>query len=92
MIKTFKHKGLENFFRTGNSKGIQAKHKTKLQEQLSTLNEAISLSDLSRPSYYLHQLQGVRKETWSIRVSGNWRLTFRFENGNVHILNYEDYH
>jgi proteic killer suppression protein len=92
MILSFTHKGLEQFFHKGSTKGVQAQHKKKLRMQLAALNTAQVIEDLDLPGYCLHQLKGKRKGIWSIRVNGNWRLTFRFENGNIHILNYEDYH
>jgi toxin HigB-1 len=92
MIISFKHKGLENFFAKGSMAGIQANHKNKLRMQLTALNTAHVIEDMNLPGYRLHPLKGERRRFWAIRVSGNWRLTFRFENGNVHLLNYEDYH
>ena len=92
MIKSFKHKGLEKFYRTGSKKGIQASHSNKLRMQLAALDTAHSLEDLDIPSYRLHQLSGDRKSIWSITVNGNWRITFKFSESNVYIVNYEDYH
>ncbi len=92
MIVSFKHKGLERFYTKGSLGGIQAKHKKKLRMQLAALNTAQVIEDMNIPGYRLHPLKGERKGFWAISVSGNWRLTFRFENGNVTILNYEDYH
>lgn len=92
MIKSFKHKGLEKFYLTGKTKGIQADHAKKLRMQLAALDTAKVIDDLGIPGYRLHQLKGSRKGIWSITVNGNWRLTFEFSEGNVYILNYEDYH
>ncbi len=92
MIKSFKHKGLEKFYLTGKTKGIQADHAKKLRMQLAALDTAKVIDDLDIPGYRLHQLKGSRKGIWSITVNGNWRLTFEFSEGNVYILNYEDYH
>jgi proteic killer suppression protein len=92
MIKSFKHKGLEKFYDKGNSKGIQSNHARKLRMQLAALDTAQSIEDVDIPGYRLHPLKGSRKGFWSITVSGNWRLTFEFVDGNAHILNYEDYH
>ncbi|PWK52900.1 type II toxin-antitoxin system RelE/ParE family toxin [Pleionea mediterranea] len=92
MIKSFKHKGLQQFFEKGTKKGIQAKHANKLRMQLTALDTAHAIEDLEIPGYRLHQLKGARKNLWSITVSGNWRITFEFEAGNVYIVNYEDYH
>ena len=60
--------------------------------QLAALNTATIIKDLDIPGYRLHKLKGERKEIWSISVSGNWRITFKFEEGNVYVVNYEDYH
>jgi len=92
MIKSFKHKGLEKFYESGSTKGIQANHAKKLRMQLAALDTAQSVDDMDIPGYRLHQLTGDRRGIWTIRVNANWRLTFEFEEGNVYILNYEDYH
>jgi len=92
MIKSFKHKGLKLFFETGKITGIQGKHKKRLRMQLAALETATSIQDMNIPGYYLHPLKGDKKDLWSITVSGNWRLTFEFINGDIYILNYEDYH
>lgn len=92
MIKSFKHKGLEKFYKTGTKKGIQAAHAPKLRMQLAALDTAHCIEDLDIPGYRLHPLKGSRKGLWSITVNGNWRVTFEFEEGHVYIVNYEDYH
>ena len=92
MIRSFKHKGLRLFFETGSTAGIQSIHKDKLRQQLAALNTAIVIEDMDLPGYRLHKLKESRKHSWSITVNGNWRITFEFEDGNVYIVNYEDYH
>lgn len=92
MIKSFKHKGLERFYETGSARGIQAKHEKRLRMQLAALDTAREINDLDIPGYKLHPLKGDRKGTWAITVSGNWRLTFEFSDGNAYVLDYEDYH
>ena len=92
MIKTFKHKGLQKFYESGSTKGIQAEHGNKLRMQLTALDTATSIEDMNIPGYRLHELKGKRQGIWSISVSGNWRMTFEFRDGNAYILNYEDYH
>jgi proteic killer suppression protein len=92
MIKSLKHKGLRNFFESGSSRGIQAAHSKKLRMQLAALDTAISIEDVDIPGYQLHPLIGNRKGIWSISVSGNWRITFELTDGNVYIVDYEDYH
>lgn len=92
MIKSFKHKGLRKFYESGSKQGIQAQHAAKLRMQLAALDSAINIEDIDIPGYRLHELKGNRKGIWSISVSGNWRITFEFSDGNVYIVNYEDYH
>jgi len=92
MIKSFKHKGLEKFYESGSTKGIQAKHAKKLRMQLAALDTAFRIEDLDIPGYRLHQLKGSLKGMWSVTVNANWRITFEFSDGNVYIVNYEDYH
>ena len=92
MIRSFVHKGLERFYRTGKKSGIQANHAPKLQRVLSNLDQAKRPDDLDLPGYRLHTLKGSRKGIWSITIHANWRVTFRFAGEDVEIVNYEDYH
>lgn len=92
MIKGFHHKGLERFFLTGSKSGIQAKHAPRLRLILGLLNAGTSPSDMDLPGLGLHQLTGNRTGTWSVKVSGNWRVTFISEGEDVNIVDYEDYH
>ena len=92
MIIGFKHKGLEKFFARGVKSGIQTKHAERLRLILGRLNVSIGSRDMALPGLNLHQLIGDRKGTWSVRVSGNWRVTFRFEGEDVTDVDYEDYH
>jgi len=92
MIKSFKHKGLEKFFRTGNAAGIQTKQAERLIDRLAFLDAADSVEDMNKPGYRLHELVGKQKRRWAINVSGNWRITFEFVEGDAYIVNYEDYH
>ncbi len=92
MIISFIHKGLERFYNTGKTSGIQTKHAKRLRLILSNLDQAESLSDMDLPVLRLHELKGNRKEVWSVSVSGNWRVTFRFKGKDAEIVNYEDYH
>ncbi len=92
MIQSFKHKGLELFFKTGRKSGIQAKHVKRLQLILGRLNAATSPDDMNLPGLFLHPLTGDREKIWSVRVSGNWRVTFRFSGAHAEAVDYEDYH
>lgn len=92
MIRSFKHKGLEQFFYQGSKKGMQPKHATKLRIQLAALDNAKDVADVAVPNWRLHALSGDLKGHFSISVDENWRLTFRFEKGDVEVLDYQDYH
>ena len=92
MIKSFNHKGLERFFKKGETKGIQHKHIKKIRNQLFLINAAVDIKDIDRPEWQLHRLKPHHKNLWSIWVNGNWRITFEFKDGDAYILNYEDYH
>jgi proteic killer suppression protein len=92
VIKSFVHKGLEDFFLTGSTRGIQVKHAVKLTLILDLLDVATLPGQMNFPGSGLHPLKGDLKEHWSVKVSGNWRITFRFEGEDVHLVNYIDYH
>ncbi len=92
VIKSFAHKGLEKFFRTGSTAGIQAKHAKRLRVQLGMLDCARKPEDMNAPGWRLHRLQASLQGHWSIAVSGNWRVTFRFEGEDTILVDYRDYH
>ncbi len=92
MIRTFRHKGLEAFFRTGTVRGIQPAHRQRLARQLFALNNAATPQDMNVPGWRLHPLQGKLQDHWSVTVNGNWRLTFKFEDGDAILVDYQDYH
>jgi proteic killer suppression protein len=92
MIKSFRHKGLRSLFESGKAAGVQPSHVKRLRMQLAALDTAQVIDDMDIPGFRLHALKGEMRGRWSITVNGNWRLTFEFEDGNAHILDYEDYH
>ncbi len=92
MIRSFRHKGLERFFLFGDKRGIQARHAGRLSRQLAVLNRAACAEDVNLPGWRLHQLKGGLAGHWAISVSGNWRLSFTFEQGDVVLLDYQGYH
>ena len=92
MIKGFRHSGIEKFFFTGSKAGIQPNHAGKLNLQLTLLNGAKKPGDMASPGWDLHPLHGEFQGHWSVRVNGNWRLTFCFEGEDVILVNYQDYH
>jgi len=92
MIKSFSHKGLENFFYDGTKKGIQPKHSDKIGDILDRLDAAIVVGDMKFPGSGLHLLEPKRKRKWVAKVSGNWRITFKFREGDAYEVDYIDYH
>ena len=92
VIRTFRHRGIEKFFRTGSKAGIQPKHANKLRVQLFALDNAKGPGDMNAPGWRLHPLAGTLKDHWSVSVSGNWRLTFGFEGEDAILVDYQDYH
>jgi proteic killer suppression protein len=92
MIKSFKHKGLENFFYRGVKKGIKPEHASRLERILDRLNAASDIKDMNYPGSSLHKLSGDKKGQYSVHVSGNWRVYFEFIDGDAYIVDYDDYH
>ena len=92
MIESFKHKGLEQFFKGKSGAGIQAAHYKRLCILLSALAAAKQPQDMNAPGWNLHQLKGDLKGHWAVTVSGNWRLTFKFDGNDVDLVDYQDYH
>jgi len=92
VIRTFRHKGLKRFFDTGSTAGIQPAHANRLRLILGRLNASTSSTDMDLPGLMLHPLKGDRKGFWSVRISGNWRVTFTFAGKDADVVNYEDYH
>lgn len=92
MIVSFRHKGLEQLYRDGSKRGVQAAHVPKLVRILSALDAAQAPADLAIPSFRTHQLKGDLAGLWSIWVNGNWRVTFGFVENDVELVDYQDYH
>ena len=89
MIRTFRHRGLEQFFKTGSKAGIQPSHATRLRLQLAKLDGAKAPDDMALPGWKLHRLTTGH---WSVWVNGNWRMTFFIEDGDAVLVDYQDYH
>ena len=92
MIQSFRHKGLHRFFVKGDYRGIPAQHAARMERQLDRLDAATKPEDMDLPGYRFHPLKGDRKGVYAVSVSGNWRLTFRFEGEDAMDVNLEDYH
>jgi proteic killer suppression protein len=92
-IKSFRHKGLRELFETGRSRGVRADLCSRLRRALTALDTAATLDDMKAiPGWRLHPLTGDRKGFWSISITGNWRLIFRFAAGDASDLDLVDYH
>ena len=92
MIITFNHKGLEGFFVKGSYKAIPTQYAARIERVLDRLDAIVVPEDMNLPGYKFHELKGKRKGVYSVSVSGNWRITFRFDGDNVIEVDLEDYH
>jgi len=92
MIITFNHKGLEGFFVKGSYKAIPAQYAARIERVLDRLDAIVVPEDMNLPGYKFHELKGKRRGVYSVSVSGNWRITFRFDGDNVIEVDLEDYH
>ena len=92
MIKSFKHKGLKKLFETGKTSGVNPRHAERLRKIFALLETSETIDDMDLPGLNLHKLKVRRKNTLAVKVSGNWRVTFKLKNGDVLEVNYEDYH
>jgi proteic killer suppression protein len=92
MILNFRHKGLKQLFEKGTKSGVNSQHVRRLKFILALLETSDTIEDIDLPGLNLHELKGKRKGTWSLKVSGNWRITFKFKKSDALDVNYEDYH
>lgn len=92
MIESFKHKGLEEFFYENDQKGIPTQRSQKIGDILDRLQSAVEIRDMDFPGSRLHLLKGKRKDTWSVDLTKNYRITFKFNDGCAWDVNLEDYH
>lgn len=92
MIAGFRHKGLRLLFEEDDGRKLNADQLDRLRLILSALNAAECAEDLNQPTFRLHPLKGDRKGRWAVTVRANWRVTFRFAQGQAHDVDLEDYH
>jgi len=92
VIKSFRHRGVERFFRQGTKSGIQPKHAKRLRVQLGRLDAAHGAADMNLPGWRWHPLTGDLRGHWAVWVYENWRLTFTFEGTDAVLVDYTDYH
>ena len=92
MNKSFQHRGLQALYEKGETRRLSQQHITKLRDILVTLDHSRSPTDMNLPGFQLHPLKGSLRGYYAVSVSGNWRVTFRFEDGHAVDINYTDYH
>lgn len=92
MIKSWKHKGLKRFYETGKTTGILVKHGSRLKLILQLLDRATYPKDMDLWNLKFHKLKGQLKGQYAVKVSGNWRVTFGFEEKDAVVVDYLDYH
>ena len=92
MVKSFRHSGLELFFRKGSKAGINPAHANRLRLQLARLDVATTPQDMGLPGWRLHPLSGKLKGHWAVWVDKNWRMTFTFDGEDAVLADYQDYH
>ena len=92
MIRTFRHRGLRRLFQDADASKVRADQVQRIADALAHLDTAAPPTDVDLPGYRLHPLKGDLKGYWSIAISGNWRIIFRFEDGNAFDVDLVDYH
>jgi len=92
LIKTFRHRGLKRLYEDGDARGVRSDQVKRIGYVLAHLDSAVRPSDMSLPGLRLHPLKGDLKGLFSLSVSGNWRVVFRFEDGDCFDVDLTDYH
>ncbi len=92
MIRSFKHRGLKRLYEHGDRSRLRSDNINRIEDILARLDVSLAPPDLDLPGYALHALKGDLMGIWSVRVSGNWRIIFRFKDGDVFDVNLVDYH
>lgn len=92
MIRSIRHKGLRRLYEDDDSRSLQSEHVEKLRDILARLDVATAIADMDLPGFRLHPLKGDRKEFWAITVRADWRVIFRFADGEALDIDYVDYH
>jgi len=92
MIRSIRHKGLKRLYENDDPRGVIAEHVEKLRDILVRLDAAGTVADMDLPGFRLHPLKGELKGFWAVTVRANWRVIFRFSDGEALDVNYVDYH
>ena len=92
-IRSIRHRGLRRFIEENDSQGIRGDLVDRVRKVIAVLLSAVDMHGVKGPpGWRIHQLSGDRSGTWSISISGNWRITFDIENDEIYRLDLEDYH
>ena len=92
MIRLLKHRGLKALYNGRSARRVAPEHIGKLRDILAALDQSRTAQDMDLPGFRLHALKGTLKGSYAVSVSGNWRVTFRFEDGHAVDVDYVDYH
>ena len=92
MIRSFRYKGLKRLYEEDDHRGVATQHVERLRDILARLDASATIADMNLPGFRLHPLKGDRKGFWAVTVRANWRVAFRFEDGDAFELDYIDYH
>lgn len=92
MIRSFRHRGLKLLYERNDRRRIHAAHVEKVENILALLGRAKTPRDMDLPGFMLHPLKGRLQGYWAVTVRANWRIVFRFEEGDVVDVDYVDYH
>jgi proteic killer suppression protein len=91
-IRSFRHRGLKRLFEQGDRSRIRPEHVAKVRRILGRLDVAATVADVNAPGFKLHPLKGELKSFWAVHVSANWRIIFRFKDGDAFDVDLLDYH
>ena len=92
MIRSIRHKGLKRLYEDDDARGVMSEHAQKLRDILARLDAAAAAADMDLPGLRLHSLKGELKGFWAVTVRANWRVIFRFVDGDALDVDYVDYH
>ena len=92
MIRSIRHRGLRRLYEDNDPRGVMVEHAEKLRDILARLDAAGAVTDMDLPSFRLHPLRGNLRGYWAVTVRANWRVIFRFADGEASEVDYVDYH
>ena len=92
MIRSIRHKGLKRLYEEDDPRSVIREHTEKLRDILARLDAAGAVADMDLPGFRLHPLKGDLRGFWAVTVRANWRVVFRFAEGDAVDVDYTDYH